>query len=618
MLSKEQVEILTDKYITSLYDDLEREVIADIARRVKKTERFTETAELMAQSLREQGYSTARIQAEVHKYINADTEYQKALAENTRAYKQDVKKLIEQTEEAAAKAGDVFVATAGDMSWNDDMQLWKKHDVDLKKPNGLSQLYASIADQTNQEMKNITRSSGFKGTTLGTTGVLNAYQRTMDIALIKVSTGAFSYQQAVKDCVDQLAKSGLRTIDYASGRSYQLDTAVRMCIRTGANQLSGKIQEMNLAQGDTPLVYVDAHAGSRPEHAVWQGQVYAYNPDGKLRDGSKAGEKYDDFFNETDYGSPTGLMGVNCAHHFYPYWEGDPIPEYNEPDPIEIDGKEYTYYEATQEMRKQECNIRQTKREIEAMKNLGEDTSALQRKLSKQVQDYKGFSAKANINPRNYVLGVQTKKVKSDTRQLSEREREYGVKYGKDAIIANEDYLKSESYKSKYSQITDDARVNEIIYEYAVKAIMDNSGTYKESLYLLDIRDGSEVASIDKAQDKVDSGIRYTDEFISKLNEANRNKIPTISIHNHPEGYPPSLDDFSKKAENNYSISIAVGANGQVYIYYNPKNIVYDTKMCDAIHDSIALDIKRGIEIDRAYSEVYISLGVMYNILKER
>ena len=406
MLSKEQVEILTDKYITSLYDDLEREVIGDIARRVNKMKRFTETAELMAQAMREQGYSTAKIQAAVHKALNADKEYQKALAENTREYKQEIKKIIEETEEAAYKRGDMLVATAGDMSWNDDMQMWKKHNIDLKKPNSLDQLYKGIAKQTGDELVNISQSTGFKGTALGTTGVLNAYQRTMDLAMIKVSTGAFSYQQAVKDCVGMLAASGLRSIDYASGRSYQLDTAARMCIRTGANQLSGKIQEINLQQSDTPLVYVDAHAGSRPEHAVWQGQVYAYNPDGILRDGSKAGEKYDDFFHATDYGSVTGLMGANCAHHFYPYWEGDPIPDYKEPDPIEYNGKEYTYYEATQEMRRQERAIRQTKREMEAMQSLGEDTTLLKKKLRQQSIEYYNFSKNADINQRKYVLDV--------------------------------------------------------------------------------------------------------------------------------------------------------------------------------------------------------------------
>lgn len=406
MLSKEQVEILTDKYITKLYDDLEREVIADIARRVKKMERFTETAELQAMAMREQGYSASRIQYEVHKILNADKDYQKQLAENTKEYKQEIKKIIEETEQEAAKAGDMLVATAGDMSWNDDMQAWKKHDIDLKKPNGLKQLYSGIARQTNDELKNITQSTGFRGTTLGTTGVLNAYRRAMDLATVKMATGAFSYQTAVKDCIKMLSDSGLRSIDYASGRSYQLDTAARMCIRTGMNQLAGKIMQMNLTQTDTPLVYVDAHAGSRPEHAVWQGQVYAYNPDGILRDGSKAGEKYDDFFNETDYGSVTGLMGANCAHHFYPYWEGDPIPEYTEPDPIEIDGKTYTYYEATQEMRRQERNIRKTKRELEAMNTLGEDTSALKKKLGQQEKAYRSFSEKSKINPRNYALTV--------------------------------------------------------------------------------------------------------------------------------------------------------------------------------------------------------------------
>lgn len=407
MLSKEQIEILTDKYITGLYDSLENEVIADIARRVKKMDRYTETAELQAMAMREQGYSASKIQHEVLRILNVDEDYQKALAENTKEYKQEIKQIIKETVEKAQKAGDMLVGTAGEMSWNDDMQAWQKHDIDLKKPNGLKQLYAGIAKQTNGELKNITRSSGFKGTTLGTTGVLNAYRRIMDLATIKMSTGAFSYQTAVKDCVKMLADSGLRTIDYASGRSYQLDTAARMCIRTGMAQLSGKIQELNLQQTNTPLVYVDAHAGSRPEHAVWQGKVYAYDPNGKLADGSKAGEKYGDFFNETDYGSPTGLMGVNCAHHFYPYWEGDPVPEFTMPDPMEINGKEYTYYEATQEMRKQERGIRKTKREIEAMRTLGEDTTLLKKKLRQQEKDYLAFSDKSGINPRDYALGVQ-------------------------------------------------------------------------------------------------------------------------------------------------------------------------------------------------------------------
>lgn len=90
----------------SLFTDFEDEVIADIARRVKKTGRYTETAELMAKSMREQGYSPAQIQKEVMKYLRADREYQKAVAENTKEYKEEVRKNIKAIVKEAQKAGE--------------------------------------------------------------------------------------------------------------------------------------------------------------------------------------------------------------------------------------------------------------------------------------------------------------------------------------------------------------------------------------------------------------------------------------------------------------------------------------------------------------------------------
>ena len=47
-LTSEQIDMLADKYIVDLYSNLEREVIGDISRRLRKAERFTETAELQA------------------------------------------------------------------------------------------------------------------------------------------------------------------------------------------------------------------------------------------------------------------------------------------------------------------------------------------------------------------------------------------------------------------------------------------------------------------------------------------------------------------------------------------------------------------------------------------
>lgn len=351
----------------------------------------------MAKAMREQGYNTARIQREVMKMLKADKEYKRYVAQNTKAYKHEIKKIIDETVTEAAKAGDKLIGSAGNMAWNDDLQVWKAHNIDLKKPNNLEQLYEAFKRQTRSQLKNITRTTGFKNTMLGTTGVLNMYQRSMDLALLKLSTGAFSYDQCVKDLVHQLAQSGLRSIDYSNGRSYHLDTAARMVVRTSASQLAGKITEMNIEKTGVELVYVDAHAGARPSHQDWQGQVYSYNGNSR---------KYKDFYGATNYGDVDGLKGVNCTHNFYPYWEGSPIPKYKEPDPVNVDGKEYTMYEATQEQRKQEREIRATKREIEALNPLGYDTGELKKKLNIQQRRYNKFSFAVNIKPKKNRLEI--------------------------------------------------------------------------------------------------------------------------------------------------------------------------------------------------------------------
>lgn len=450
--------MLADKYIMGLYEQLEDEVIADIARRVKKTGRYTETAELMAKSMVEQGYSAQKIQAEVMKLLRADKAYQMTVAENTKAYKQEIQNIIDATVKAAKEAGDTLVAEAGNMAWNNDLSMWEEHGVDLKKPNTMNQLLTAFKAQTVGELRNLTKSMGFKNTVLGTTGVLNAYQREMDIALLKVATGTFSYDQAVDDCVHRLAQSGLRSIDYASGRTYQLDTAARMSVRTGMSQLAGKIMEANLENTGQDLVITSQHMGSRPEHAPWQNKVFSYS--GKSK-------KYPDFFKETGYGTAAGLKGVNCTHDFYPFWEGASIiPEdLKEPVPVTINGKEYTYYEATQQQRKMERNIRATKREIEAQNAIGGSTTELRSKLRKQTAEYKSFSVDAGLKVRDNRLRVASGT--SDLKKVSGRK-----------LDDEQDYLK---LKKEYDKEVKRVRKLEKETDDLLDQYMDAMGTPDEA-----------------------------------------------------------------------------------------------------------------------------------------
>ena len=116
--------------------------------------------------------------------------------------------------------------------------------------------------QTAGELKNMTQSTGFK-TMSGYEGIENAYRRELDKAVIRVCSGTFSQEKVLHDLVHNLAQSGLRSIDFASGRSMQLDTAARLALRTGCHQLAGKIQDRNILETGVNLVYVSKHWGAR-------------------------------------------------------------------------------------------------------------------------------------------------------------------------------------------------------------------------------------------------------------------------------------------------------------------------------------------------------------------
>ena len=413
-LTEEELEEI-GRRMASYYQELEQNTIADIARRVKKTGRYTETAELMVTALREQGVSPARIRTEVMKLLRADAAYQKAVAENTVEYKRYVASEIRRITEEAREEGNRIVADAGMMSFNRDLSAWEAAGKSLSEPGGFAQLLEAMAKQTDGELRNLTRSLGFKG--MGFTPLEQAYQHQMDLGLIKLTSGAYSWQQVVNDCVRELAQSGLRTIDFKSGRSMQLDTAARNAIMTASGQLSGRITMLNLGSTGETLVEVAAHWGARSDgsrghadHAYWQGKVYAIDKGKHRKEGRRLGYKILNLEEATGYPSdPLGLHGYNCRHTMYPFFEG--ISEPNvwdpEPDPVTVNGREYTYYEATQRQRQMERQIRATKREIEAQNALGGDTAELRSRLKKQTSDYKSFSAEVGIRPKNERLRVQ-------------------------------------------------------------------------------------------------------------------------------------------------------------------------------------------------------------------
>nr|DAE80094.1 MAG TPA: minor capsid protein [Caudoviricetes sp.] len=446
MLTEKQLEMFGDRG-AAVFQSAEQDIIADIARRVKKTGRFTETAELQAQALRAAGVSTQEIRKEVMKILNADDEYKKYVANNTKQYKRDVIHAIRQMEKDAAAEGNQIIADAGDMAFNKDLSAWHRAGVDLTKDDGIVKIMKEMSLSTNGTFKNLTKTMGFKGA-YDFISVQNAYIKYLDKAVMKMSTGAYSFDAAVNDAVREMAQSGLRSVDYASGRTYQLDTAARMCVRTSCHQLSAKITERNCDITGTDLVEVSAHWGARPEHAEWQGKIYSR---------SGRNKNYPPF-SETQYGAVNGLCGVNCRHTFYPFFEGisEPTKWDKEPEPKEYNGRTYKYYDMMQKQRQMERGIRATKREIEAQKAIGGNPDTLETQKRKQVAEYHRFSKEMGIRPKDNRLRV-VKGSGDLTRTRTYKETKRGQELKSGALTMKNDPLgrKREAHaKRYYAEIT--------------------------------------------------------------------------------------------------------------------------------------------------------------------
>ena len=79
-----------------------------------------------------------------------------------------------------------------------------------------------------------------------------------------MTSGAFSYDTAIKRCVDTLAED-MQGVKYPSGHTDTLEVAVRRAVLTGANQTAAKLQLERANEMGCEYVEVSAHSGARTD-----------------------------------------------------------------------------------------------------------------------------------------------------------------------------------------------------------------------------------------------------------------------------------------------------------------------------------------------------------------
>lgn len=320
--------------------ELEMRIMQDVVRRIKINGEITAAADWQINRLQQLGMSKEEVNAAIQEALSYSDEdmnelYSKVIGAG---YTRD-KALYEAT-------GTPFIP--------------------FEENGELQQLISSVSDQTNQTLHNITQSLGFaeRGTNgkISFTPLADFYQKTLDSAMLDISSGAFDYNTVLKRTTKAMTDSGLRTVDYASGHSNRVDVAARRAVMTGMTQLTAKVNEDNAEQLGTDMFEVSWHSGARPEHQVWQGKWYT-----KAQLETVCG-----------LGTVTGLCGANCYHGYNPVIPGISEPTYTaeeleelnrqENEPVEWKGKQYTKYEALQRQRRLETTMRAQRQEMALLK----------------------------------------------------------------------------------------------------------------------------------------------------------------------------------------------------------------------------------------------------------
>lgn len=290
----------------------------------------------------------------------------------------------------------------------------------------LQQVVDAARRQTKDSLRpleNITQTTGFNVPIGGGKKVftpLSEYlERSLDKAMLGITTGTRTYSQAIGEVVDEMTASGIRTVDYASGKSDRIEVAARRAVMTGVAQMTDKVNEKNMEALQTDYCEVDWHMGARntgtgyQNHQSWQGKVYSSE---EMR--TVCGK-----------GQMLGFGGINCYHIAFAFIPGISKRKYTdewlaeqnqkENEKKVYKGREYDTYGALQHQRRLERTIRKQKQDVELLEKAGvdkEDITAAKCRLRLTNKAYVDFTKEMGLRQQRERLRVSKDIVAGDTK----------------------------------------------------------------------------------------------------------------------------------------------------------------------------------------------------------
>lgn len=137
---------------------------------------------------------------------------------------------------------------------------------------------------------------------------------------------------------------------------------------------------------------------------------------------------------------------------------------------------------------------------------------------------------------------------------------DYGVKWN---------VIKGKNYTRRFDALSDNPKANQLAAKRARNMLKHRDGRNTEELYAISLTSAKDVSNILDQHNPF--GVTRTEKFNKDMERAEKANNIVLLMHNHPNGYTPSIDDLNELLNHTNAVGLTVGHNGTLFFYSKPK-----------------------------------------------